>query len=123
MAKAGRKRIDIDQDQFEALCEIFATKEEIAHVFRCSEDTIDRWVKRTYKDNFAVVYKKLSIGGKTSIRRAQFELMKKSVPMAIFLGKNYLGQKDHIDEPDTEAIRKMDEILEAVRDAADSEAE
>lgn len=119
----GRKRINIEKTQFEGLCEIFATKEEIAHVFDCSEDTIERWVKRTYKDSFAVVYKKLSVGGKTSIRRAQFELMKKSPAMAIFMGKNYLGQKDQLDEPDTEAMRKMDAILEAVRDAADSETE
>ena len=123
MAKMGRKRVEIDKDQFERLREIFATKEEIAHVFGCSEDTIERWVKRTYKETFAVVYKKASVGGKTSIRRAQFDLMKKSPAMAIFMGKNYLGQKDQLDEPDTEAMRKMDEILEAVRDAADSEAE
>ena len=32
-----------------------------------------------------------------SLRRLQFKLAEKSVPMAIFLGKNYLGQKDYQD--------------------------
>lgn len=96
----GRPRKEIDQKQFENLCGLQCTLEEIAGWFRCSEDTIQRWCIRTYKDGngkpqgFAVVFKKFSADGKISLRRAQFQLAKKSAAMAIFLGKQYLGQKD-----------------------------
>lgn len=96
----GRPRKNIDKEQFEKLCFIQCTLEEIAGWFRCSEDTIQNWCKRTYADGngkpmtFSVVHKKFSAHGKISLRRAQFKLAEKSAAMAIFLGKQYLGQKD-----------------------------
>lgn len=93
----GRPRIHIDKDEFEKLCGIQATLVEIAGWFYCSEDTIERWCKRTYKESFAEIYKKYSAGGKISVRRAQFKLANKSAAMAIWLGKQYLGQKDYIE--------------------------
>lgn len=92
--KGGRPRININQTEFEKLCNLQCTKEEIAGWFNCSEDTIERWVNRTYGDCFAVVFEQKRAGGKISLRRSQFELAKKNAAMAIFLGKNYLGQKD-----------------------------
>ena len=35
--------------------------------------------------------------GKSSLRRIQFRLAEKNASMAIFLGKQYLGQKDVIE--------------------------
>ena len=96
----GRKPIDIKQEQFEELCKILCTLDEIAGVFRCSPDTIRNWCIRTYTDangkpqNFSTVYKKFSAEGKMSLRRAQFKLAETNASMAIFLGKQYLGQKD-----------------------------
>lgn len=98
MAKRGRKPIEIDRKHFESLCGIQCTKEEIAGFFKCSEDTIERWCKRTYDENFAVVYKKHSQTGKISLRRNQFALAKKNASMAIFLGKQYLGQRDAVEQ-------------------------
>lgn len=69
--------------------------EEIAFALGCSEDTIERWCKREYQATFADTYKKYSGSGKISLRRYQFELAKKSAAMAIFLGKQYLGQRDN----------------------------
>lgn len=99
---AGRKQIEIDERIFKNLCGIFCTKEEIAGVFDCSEDTIERWCKRTYGLKFADAYKKESAKGKISLRRNQFKLAEKSAAMAIFLGKNYLGQSDKIEQTITE---------------------
>jgi transposase len=90
----GRKRIEIDQHQFEQLCYMQCTLDEIAGWFGCSEDTIQRWCKRTYRQTFGEVYAGKSQGGRISLRRAQFELAKKSPAMAIWLGKQYLGQSD-----------------------------
>lgn len=34
--------------------------------------------------------------------------------MAIFLGKNYLGQTDKIETTDTEALKKLDDLMEKI---------
>ena len=92
--KMGRPKIEIDQMQFEKLCYIQCTLTEIASWFNCSEDTIERWCKETYQETFAECFKKHSAGGKASLRRSQFELAKRNPTMAIWLGKQYLGQRD-----------------------------
>lgn len=43
--------------------------------------------------------------------------------MAIFLGKNYLGQRDSIEQTNSEALEKLDAILKAARDNADKGSE
>ena len=96
MTRTGRPKKEIDKKIFENLCGLQCTLEEIAGVFDCSPDTIERWCKREYKENFADTFKKHSAKGKMSLRRTQFKLAEKSAAMAIFLGKNYLGQTDKI---------------------------
>lgn len=90
----ARPRKEIDKDQFEKACGIQCTLEEIASFFDCSVDTIERWCKRTYNMGFAEVYKKKSELGKMSLRRNQYNLSKTNATMAIWLGKQWLGQKD-----------------------------
>lgn len=90
----GRPRIEIDKDSFEKLCGIQCTLVEIAQFFKCCEDTIESWCKREYKVGFSEIYKKFSSTGKISLRRAQFRLAETNASMAIFLGKQYLGQTD-----------------------------
>lgn len=99
----ARPQIEIDQTQFEGLCTIQCTLKEIAGWFKCSEDTIERWCRRTYADengnpmSFADVYKQKSMGGKISLRRYQFRLAEHNTSMAIWLGKQWLGQRDNMD--------------------------
>lgn len=115
-----RPRIEINKEMFESLCGIFCTLEEIACIFKCSEDTIERWCKREYKKSFADVYKKESMKGKASIRRTQFELAKRSVPMAIWLGKQYLGQRDVVEQVTDDASTEiLNEIANEIRKAKD----
>ena len=92
--KMGRPKIEIDQKSFEGLCKLQCTKEEIAGFFDCSEDTIERFCQQTYKTTFATIYKSKSQNGKISLRRSQFKLAETSSAMAIWLGKQYLGQRD-----------------------------
>lgn len=115
----GRPRKEIDKKIFENLCGLQCTLEEIAGVFDCSADTIERWCKREYKQTFAEVYKKHSAKGKTSLRRTQFKLAEKSAAMAIFLGKNYLGQKDNIIETDEQTLQAVGEALVKIKRAAE----
>ena len=102
----ARPQIELSQKEFENLCFIQCTLSEIAGWFRCSEDTVERWCKRTYKMGFAECFKKYSQGGLISLRRAQFELAKRNAAMAIFLGKNYLGQRDEPVQNMTSAIKQ-----------------
>lgn len=93
----ARPRKEIDSDQFEKLCGLQCTLAEIAGWFGCSEDTIERWCKRTYTAGFADAFKRFSQSGKISLRRFQFKIAEKNAAMAIFLGKQYLGQRDFVE--------------------------
>lgn len=99
----GRPRKKIDKEQFKKLCFMQCTLVEIAGFFDCSDDTIENWCKREFKRNFSDIYKTLSAGGKISLRRTQFKLAEKSPAMAIFLGKQYLGQSDVVSQEITGA--------------------
>lgn len=112
----ARPRKEIDLDMFKKLCGLQCTLAEIAGCFDCSEDTIERWCKRTLHLSFADAYKKFSAGGKISLRRAQFKLAEKNAAMAIFLGKNYLGQTDRIEQIVTE-IEDLTPLADMLRDS------
>lgn len=110
----GRPPIEINQKQFENLCGLQCTKEEVADFFNCSEDTIDRWCQKMYGKSFAVVFKEKRNGGKISLRRKQWLLADKSPAMAIFLGKNYLGQTDNVvveNPAQTSAIEQIAKLV------------
>lgn len=96
--KMGRPKIPINQIEFEKLCGLQCTEEEIAGFFNCSIDTICNWCKETYNMTFSDIYKKKSVMGKISLRRNQFKIAQKNASMAIFLGKNLLGQRDSFPE-------------------------
>jgi len=111
----ARPRIDIDMEQFKKLCAIQCTEEEIASWFKCSVDTIERWCRRELKMSFAEAFKTWSADGKISLRRNQFKMAEHNVSMAIFLGKQYLGQKDQqdvqISRSDDDTIKEMHEYF------------
>lgn len=120
MAKMGRPRIEINQEQFEKLCSYQCTEEEIAGLFKCSVDTIENWCKRTYGETFSEVYKKHSAVGKLSLRRAQFRLAEKNAAMAIWLGKQYLDQKDK-QVIENEADGMLLDLINGLKEHADKE--
>ena len=88
----------IDRRQFETLCGIQCTEEEICAVFDVSKDTLLRWCKRTYKKSFADVFKEKRACGKMALRRSQWKMAERNATMAIWLGKQYLGQKDVVEQ-------------------------
>jgi len=93
----GRPRISIDWHQFDKLCEMHATREEIASWFDCSLDTIDRACMREKKMTFAAYYKRFADRGRISLRRKMYEMaMEGNIPMLIWLSKQHLG---HLNEP------------------------
>lgn len=90
----SRPRKQIEKRLFENLCSLQCSEDEIAGLFECSIDTLSRWCKREYGKNFAEIFEEKKARGKISLRRTQWKLAEKSPAMAIFLGKNYLGQRD-----------------------------
>ena len=96
--KGGRPKTPIDKEQFEKLCSLNCTEEEIAGWFKCSVETIRRYCKAEYGEQFCEVYKRLSAQGRISLRRTQFKIAENgNATMAIWLGKQLLGQRDKQD--------------------------
>lgn len=95
----GHPRAAIDREQFEKLCALQCTRKEIQFFFNnVAERTINGWCRRTYGKTFRDVYEEFAVHGKITLRRYQMQLAKKSSAMAIFLGKNMLGQTDKIEQ-------------------------
>lgn len=91
---AGRPPKLIDWNLFEQLCAIQCTQSEIASMLKVHIDTLRDRCADYYEDEYSNVYKKFSENGKCSLRRYQFVLAKTNTSMAIWLGKNWLGQSD-----------------------------
>lgn len=103
----ARPRKEIDKKQFENLCALQCTEIEICAWFGVCEDTLNAWCKRTYKQCFSEVFAQKRGTGKISLRRLQWKHAEKSPSMCIWLGKQYLGQKerpeDSVDVEDSDA--------------------
>lgn len=112
--KGAVKKIELTPERVvEDLAEMQCTAKEIASVLGVHEDTI--------RTRFSAPYKRGRETGKSSIRRVQWEIAKTitgpgAATMAIWLGKQYLGQTDKI--PDFARLSD-DELL---RLAAGAEA-
>ena len=85
----ARPRKEIDQKQFDNLCGLQCTLEEICGWFDVCSDT--------YKRSFSEVFAQKRGAGKISLRRSQWQLAAKNASMAIWLGKQYLGQRDIVE--------------------------
>ena len=90
----GRPHKEIDKKLFEKLCAYQCTIAEICGIMEVSDKTLSGWCRRTYGKSFAEIFAIKRQNGLVSLRRSQFKLAETSAAMAIFLGKNYLGQID-----------------------------
>ena len=94
MARTGRPKKIIDKDQFEKLCQLQCTLQEVCGFFSVTDQTLNTWCKETYGTTFSDVFAEKRVGGQISLRRSQFKLAEKSAAVSIWLGKQYLGQRD-----------------------------
>ena len=94
----ARPKKEIDQKQFENLCGLQCTLEEICGWFDVTDKTLDSWCKRTYNASFSEVFKQKRGNGKISLRRMQWRLAEKNATMAIWLGQQYLDQRDIVEQ-------------------------
>lgn len=115
----ARPRKVIDQQQFENLCALQCTEEEICGWFDVCTETLNSWCKRTYKSSFSEVFRQKRGKGKISLRRHQWRLAESSASMAIFLGKQYLGQRDQIEAAVAVDTAKDDALSASLRELAE----
>lgn len=115
----GRRPKEIDQKQFENLCGLQCTYDEICSWFDVTDKTLNSWCKRTYGKNFSEVFNEKRGRGKISLRRTQWELAKKNASMAIFLGKQYLGQNDQGGIVIEKDIRQEDALSASLKKIAE----
>ena len=91
----ARPKKKISQKQFESLCAIQCTKEEICDVLDVTEKTLTNWCKEIYGTSFSLVFSQKRALGKASLRRNQWKLAEKgNSTMQIWLGKQILKQSE-----------------------------
>ena len=91
----ARPRKVINQKQFESLCAIQCTEEEICNVLDVSEKTLISWCNEVYGESFSKVFRQKRDLGKTSLRRNQWKLAENgNSTMQIWLGKQILRQSE-----------------------------
>ena len=92
--KVGRPKTEIDLVELEKVCRLNCTMPEIAFYFNMPLRTLED--KYTNDENVRNTIQKGRATGMLSLRRKQIQIMNdtNSTPMAIWLGKQILGQKD-----------------------------
>lgn len=113
-----KKEPDINfKNEFEKLCGLQCTKEEICDWFMISDKTLDRWIKELYDQSFSEVFRQKRSRGSVTLRRYQFTLAKKSATMAIWLGKQYLNQNEELKGKyslKVEASEKLSDVFKQI---------
>lgn len=100
MARPFKK---IDPEQVRVLAEIQCSYEEIAAVCKCNRKTLQNRFSQVVEDGWKA--------GKTGIRREQMKLaMGGNVTMLIWLGKQFLGQADKVENENVNvSIEQIDD--------------
>jgi hypothetical protein len=118
---AGRKPAEIDLIELEKLCSLNCTDQEIAWWFGVSVRTIE---SRRKQRQFAELMERGKVKGRVSVRRAQMKLVERgNAAMAIWLGKQLLGQRDvtpieltgHNGQPVQFSVEAIDAIVARAR--------
>lgn len=129
MARTGRPKKEFDKKIFQDLVGLGCTQEEICWFFRdetgksANIDTLTRWCKREFGMTFQEYFRQNGcMALKIQLRRNQMNLSKSSAAMAIFLGKNMLGQTDKVEQTIME-VEDLSSLAEMLRDDAPAESE
>jgi len=102
--KGGRPKKIIDYDKVYELASLFCTQIEIGNILG--------FERTMFKDNkeLSNIYKKGIDNAKSSLRRLQFKLAENNATMAIFLGKQYLEQRDKHEIDQNQTITRYEII-------------
>lgn len=135
-AKRGRPSVKWTQkdiDMFKRMCSRFGTRDGIAAIFGVSAKTLNRLIDENLRDEikpgsdepitFEEAFAVYSEAGKHMLREAQFEkALSGNATMLIWLGKQYLEQRDSKQEVDITQkndqaeVKPVDDIIGRLRE-------
>ena len=95
----GRPPKPIDYTKLDAMCAIHCTGEECASILGVSYEHLNNQLKKDGNFGFLEYFKEKGANGKMSLRRKQYDqAMSGNSTMLIWLGKQWLGQTDKVEE-------------------------
>jgi AraC-like DNA-binding protein len=124
----GRPCAVIDWRVVDRLCACACTRREIAAVLGIHEDTLSARIEEEFGLNFSAYFEQKSAPARVSLRHRQFQAaMAGNVAMLIWLGKQWLGQTEKVEQvnasdPLAELViefRKRSDILERTASSED----
>ncbi len=102
----GRPKKEINWTEFDKLCTLQCTEQEIADWFEMTRDTLEARIKETYSVSFSTKFAQKRGRGKIALRRMQMQTAENGNPtMQIWLGKQYLKQSDKMEEKNISEIK------------------
>lgn len=108
----ARPRIEIDQEQVEALCRMNPTLKDAAAFFKVSEDTIEGRCKEFGYDGFSDARQKNMVHTRLSLVRNALKMADKGNPaLMIFCLKNLCGWTDKAEISQTNTSLSLEEYL------------
>lgn len=112
MAMGRPRKHHINQTEFEQLCSLYCTLPEVAGWFKCSEDTVERWVNRTYKTTYAETMRRFASKTTASLRRRQIhQALEGDRSLLIWLGKQHLGQSEKIESTVNQTVEQKPVVI------------
>ena len=106
----ARPKKKIDYDLVKKLAEIQCTQEEISNILDISVRTLQR------DKEFCRIYNMSRENGKMSLKRWQFKRAEQgSDRMLIWLGKQYLGQRDVIESNNTHEVEDLSALVDLLK--------
>ena len=106
----ARPKKEIDYDLVKKLAEIQCTQEEISSILDISVRTLQR------DKEFCRIFNMSRENGKMSLKRWQFKRAEQgSDRMLIWLGKQYLGQRDVIESNNTHEVEDLSALVDLLK--------
>lgn len=118
--KGGRPKKEVNWQQVDQMCALHCTGEEQASILGMSYEALNYKCKEAHGIGFLDYFKQKSANGRMSLRRRQYTAaMDGNTTMLVWLGKNWLGQRDVADD----SARDIPPINITLTNAPDSSAD
>lgn len=85
---------ELDRKQFESLCSMQCSVEELCGWFGCDEAALNDWCQATYGESFEAVFYRLTVAGRIALRRDQMMAAKKNASMGAYLDRKLAAKTD-----------------------------
>lgn len=103
--KSSKYKVHIDWEQFEKLCYIQCTRQEIADFFGLHPDHLAERCREELGLTYKQAWDRMSVNGRMSLRRELYQkaIKERNLQAMIWLSKNYLGMKEPLRKVEDDA--------------------